>query len=70
MRFAVHPHAWRERGTDEYLSLIDNGTEKIGASWTVWCFDPHWSPQLIKDWEFTPTRQGDFFMKEMTRLNR
>lgn len=32
-------------------------------SWTVWCFDPHWSPTMIEDWSFKPTEQGLFFKK-------
>lgn len=38
---------------------------KRGISWSVWCFDPHWTPQLIKDWKFTPTHQGAFFKKAL-----
>lgn len=34
-----------------------------GISWTVWCFDPEWSPTMIEDWSFTPTEQGAFFKK-------
>lgn len=36
-----------------------------GISWTVWCFDPEWSPTMIADWDFTPTEQGAFFKKVM-----
>ena len=32
-----------------------------GISFTVWCFDIHWAPTLISDWDFTPTTQGRFF---------
>lgn len=34
-----------------------------GISWTVWCFDPDWSPTMIEDWNFKPTEQGAFFKK-------
>lgn len=27
MRFAIHPQAWRERGRDGYLALVDQGVE-------------------------------------------
>lgn len=38
-----------------------------GVSYTVWVFDPDWSPVMIKDWNFTPSEQGEFFKKEMLR---
>lgn len=36
-----------------------------GASWVAWCFDPDWAPQLIKDWDFTPTTAGATFRDAM-----
>jgi hypothetical protein len=39
--------------------------EKKGISWTAWCFDPDWPPQLISDWDYTPTQQGAFFKTYM-----
>jgi hypothetical protein len=36
-----------------------------GASWVAWCFDPDWAPQLIKDWDFTPTPAGATFRDAM-----
>ncbi|WP_075187171.1 glycoside hydrolase family 5 protein [Teredinibacter haidensis] len=41
-----------------------------GISWTVWCFDPDWPPQMISDWEYTPTEQGEFFRKVMLEANK
>ncbi|WP_448553410.1 glycoside hydrolase family 5 protein [Thalassotalea montiporae] len=32
-----------------------------GISWVAWVFDPEWSPQLIRNWQFEPTEQGKFF---------
>ena len=40
---------------------------KKGISYTVWVFDPDWSPVMIKDWEFTPSEQGEFFRIEMQK---
>ena len=40
---------------------------KKGVSYTVWVFDPEWSPVMIKDWNFTPSEQGEFFRKEMLK---
>ena len=39
--------------------------ESKGISWTAWCFDPDWPPQLIADWDYTPTAQGAFFRAYM-----
>ncbi len=43
--------------------------EERGISWTAWVFDAQWSPQLISDWDYTPTRQGVFFRQKMMELN-
>ena len=47
------------------LSAILAYFEKKGISWTAWCFDPDWPPQLISDWDYTPTQQGAFFKAYM-----
>lgn len=68
------------RATDPgaHEPTIDDGTygpgivgylENIGASWTVWCFDPDWPPQVITDWDYNPTEQGRFFREALHRLN-
>jgi endoglucanase len=36
-----------------------------GISYVVWVFDPHWSPMMFSDWNYTPTRQGKYFKKVM-----
>ena len=46
---------------EEYGRRITAYFEKKGISWTAWCFDPDWPPQLISDWDYTPTAQGAFF---------
>lgn len=52
-------------GDETYgLTLVDYA-DKIGAHWVVWVFDPDWGPMMIKDWDFTPTRQGAFFKEVM-----
>jgi hypothetical protein len=48
-----------------YGAEITDYLAKKGASWVAWCFDPEWSPQLIKDWSFTPTESGEHFRKVM-----
>jgi len=44
--------------------------EARGISWTAWVFDPHWSPTLINDWDFTPSEQGAFFKQVMQEKAR
>ena len=52
-------------GDESYGDAITAYCAKHGISYTVWCFDPHWSPCVIRDWNFTPTRQGAYFKKAM-----
>jgi endoglucanase len=56
-------------GDETYGEAIINYFEAKGISWTAWVFDPVWSPQLIENWSFEPTRQGRFFREKMMRLN-
>jgi len=53
-----------------YGPVIVDYLEGKGISWTVWCFDPDWPPQMIKDWDYTPTEQGEFFREVMRKANR
>ena len=55
--------------TEVYGEHITKYFEKKGISFTVWCFDPHWSPCLIEDWNFTPTTQGRFFKPYLQSKN-
>lgn len=50
---------------ESYGEAIIGYFNKKNISYTVWCFDPDWPPTLIKDWKFTPTKQGEFFKKAM-----
>jgi hypothetical protein len=52
-------------GDEIYGDAITSYCAEHGISYTVWCFDPHWGPCLIKDWDFTPTRAGAFFKKAL-----
>ena len=44
-----------------YGEAIMNYFDKKGISFTLWSFDPQWSPTLILDWDFTLSEQGKFF---------
>ena len=56
-------------GDETYGEAIINFFEKRGISWVAWVFDPVWTPQLIENWSFTPTREGRFFQRKMMDLN-
>lgn len=46
---------------ESYGEAITKYTADRGISYTVWVFDPKWSPMLFTDWKFTPSRQGKYF---------
>lgn len=48
---------------ESYGEAIMDYFKRKGISYTIWCFDPHWGPTLISDWNYTPSRQGRFFKK-------
>jgi len=59
-----------ERGA--HIPVIDDGAypkaitdyaESKGMSYVVWVFDTRWSPMLIEDWDFTPTKAGAVWKK-------
>lgn len=50
---------------ESYGDAIVAYCDKNKISYCVWVFDPQWSPMLISDWNFTPTRQGRYFKKVM-----
>jgi endoglucanase len=57
-------------GDEKYGEAIIAFFEKRGISWTPWVFDAQWTPNLIADWDYTPTRQGKFFRDKMKQLNK
>jgi hypothetical protein len=54
-------------GDESYGTALTSYCTQRGISYTPWCFDVHWSPTLIKDWNYTPTRQGAFFKQALPR---
>jgi endoglucanase len=50
---------------DDYPASIMNYFNRKGISWTAWVFDPDWGPQMIKNWDYEPTAQGEFFRDVM-----
>lgn len=50
---------------ENYGKAITGYCAQRGISYTVWCFDIHWTPKLIKDWKFTPTPAGEVFKNAM-----
>ncbi|MDX9747655.1 MAG: glycoside hydrolase family 5 protein [Paludibacter sp.] len=55
-------------GDETYGNAIIDYFDKKGVSYTVWCFDPSWSPALLDDFDFKPSpRQGVFFKEVLQR---
>jgi hypothetical protein len=52
-------------GDETYGNAIVNYSAEKGISWMAWCFDAEWSPVMFFDWDYTPSRQGEFFRKAM-----
>lgn len=48
---------------ESYGDAITTYADEFGISYTVWVFDPNWSPMLFTDWDYTPSRQGVYFKK-------
>lgn len=46
---------------ESYGDAITKYCAERGISYTVWVFDPNWSPMLFSDWNYTPTRHGRYF---------
>lgn len=57
-------------GDETYGETIIRFFEERGISWTPWVFDAEWSPQLLANWDYEPTRQGKFFRKKLQQLNK
>lgn len=57
-------------GDETYGEAIIAFFEQRGISWTPWVFDVEWTPNLLDDWNYTPSRQGRFFRAKMEQLNR
>lgn len=72
--FATEIGYMRAGGLGAHNPVIDDGSygprmtrylAERGASWVAWVFHPTWSPQLISDWNFTPTESGAHFRQVM-----
>jgi hypothetical protein len=62
-----------------HIPVIDDGSygkhvtdyfAKRKISWVAWVFDPDWSPQMIKNWSYEPTMQGEHFRDIMLKENK
>ncbi|MBR9998226.1 MAG: glycoside hydrolase family 5 protein [Cyclobacteriaceae bacterium] len=52
---------------ESYGDALTQYCGERGISYVVWVFDPNWSPMLIEDWDFTPTRQGRYFKEALKK---
>lgn len=56
--------------TEAYGEQITGYLDSKGISYTVWCFDTRWAPNLISDWNYTPTTQGRFFKAHLQQYTQ
>ncbi len=52
---------------ETYGEALTQYCQEKGISYVVWVFDPEWSPMMFSDWDFTPTRSGEFWKKTMQK---
>lgn len=52
---------------NHYGNLITRFLESRGISWMAWVFHPVWYPQLLEDWDYRLTEEGEFFKKALHR---
>ena len=50
---------------EDYGHAVLDYFDTKGIHWTVWVFDPRWTPNLLTDWDYNTTRQGAFFKAQM-----
>ena len=50
---------------ESYGDAITRYCDTHGISYIVWVFDPQWAPMMFTDWNYTPTRQGQYFKNVM-----
>jgi endoglucanase len=50
-----------------YPSAILSYCNKKGMSYCLWVFDPTWSPMLIEDWTYKPTKAGAIWKEELKK---
>jgi hypothetical protein len=55
---------------ESYGDAITKYCAERGISYTVWVFDPRWSPMLFSDWDFTPTRQGRYWKTALQKARQ
>lgn len=55
---------------ESYGDAITKYAAEKGISFTVWVFDPQWSPMLFTDWKFTPSRQGKYFKAALQKAGK
>ena len=48
---------------ESYGDAITKYCAEKSISYVVWVFDPQWAPRLFTDWNYTLTRQGQYFKK-------
>ncbi len=69
---------WGFKKEPQYGSYLKGTRENFGepliayaerriVGWVAWIFHPSWEPNMIKDWNFTPTDFGSFVKEVLSR---
>ena len=45
----------------KYVKAITDYADKKNLSFVIWIFDNRWSPRLLLDWDFTPSKSGQMW---------
>lgn len=53
-----------------YVDAITNYSAMKGISYVVWVFDTDWSPMLIEDWNYNPTKAGALWKSKMIQSKK
>lgn len=53
----------------QYPAAITKYADKKGISYVIWVFDTRWSPMLLKDWNYTPTKSGEAWLEVLQDPN-
>jgi endoglucanase len=64
-----HPVLIGEFGDDkgDYPQSVIEFAKQNHLAWTAWCLHPNAKPNLIRDWNYTPTAFGEVVKKALTK---
>ena len=55
---------------ESYGDAITKYADERDISYTVWVFDPDWTPTMFNNWDFEPSRQGKYFKEVLQSYDK